>query len=291
MKKLLFGSMVLAGLLLLVSCGPKEYVGPADFSNSNITRAPIVVPTCTPKATPTPDPALQPKVTPTKAPVVTSTVTPEPTAEPTPEPTATPTVAPTKKPTVTPTPTAEPAKPTPEVTPTAIPTSVPTVVPTEAPALSDDEMLRSGWQQTVSVEETHRITFPEVFSECTIERTGSELVVRYTCPEDIAITFTVTYRMQSAIKDSLDEIFALEEAVISASTEENQAVCLWQEDGKIHRGIFIGIQYPQSLLGSAFGEEEQIPGVMQVVFSYPADNREMYETSEYNYYVIENREE
>ena len=97
--------------------------------------------------------------------------------------------------------------------------------------------------------------------------------------------------MQSSIKDSLNEVFAVEDAVIGASLEENQAVCLWQEDDKIHRGIFIGMQYPQSLLGSAFGEEEQIPGVMQVVFSYPADNREPYETSEYNYYVIENREE
>jgi hypothetical protein len=53
----------------------------------------------------------------------------------------------------------------------------------------------------------------------------------------------------------------------------------------------IDVQYPQSLLGSAFGEAEWIDGVMQVLFSYPADKREIYETEQYGFYVVDNGEE
>ena len=72
---------------------------------------------------------------------------------------------------------------------------------------------------------------------------------------------------------------------------EGRTTCLWQVGDKLHCGIFIDEQYPQSLLGTAFGEEEEISGVMQVVFSYPADQREIYETEQYSFYVINNGEE
>lgn len=304
MKKRILGVTAVTGLLLLMACGPKENVGPIEFSNGNITPTPIVVPTCTPTVTPTPDPANQPAVTPTE--VLKPTKAPDMT--PTAAPTATPTVAPTatKAPTATPTPTAAPtatpeptALPTatpvptevPTATPTAVPTAIPTAVPTKAPELSEDEMIKGGWQQTVSIEETHLIMFPECFRECTVERTGRDFIVSYTCPEDEAIAFTVAYRMQNTVKEALNEMFAMEDAVISATLEENQAVCLWQQDGMLYRGIFIGVQYPQTLFGSAFGEEEQIAGVMEVVFSYPADSSAVYEAPEYDYYVMENREE
>jgi hypothetical protein len=59
----------------------------------------------------------------------------------------------------------------------------------------------------------------------------------------------------------------------------------------VYHSVFIDVQYPQSLLGAAFGEEEWIAGVMQVVFSYPADIRDIYETEQYGFHVVYNGEE
>ncbi|MBP3578291.1 MAG: hypothetical protein J6K15_09300 [Lachnospiraceae bacterium] len=278
--------------LLLTACGPRENIGLIEFTDSNITATPIVVPTCTPTVTPTPDPAKQPTVAPTETvkptenPDKLPTATPEPTA--TLAPTATP--EPTSVPTITPMPTAEPTK-KPEATPTAEPTRLPTPVPTEEPVLSTEEMIRSGWQKTVSVDEKYMIIFPELFRESKVEKTGQELIVSYFCREDEFVKFRVMCQMQISLEEKLNEILGLGGVLLSGSAEEKQVIYQWQENGMIYRGTFIEEMYSQALLGSVFGEQEQIIGVMQVSLSYPADKRTIYEASEYNYYIMENGEE
>ena len=297
MKKIIYGGMVLAGLLLLASCGPKENVGPIDFTNDNITRTPIVVPTCTPTVTPTPDSKEQPTVTPTKKPEPTEelqpTETPEPTAELTPEPTAEPTVTPTKEPTATPTPTEIPAEPTieptPEVTPTIVPVLIPSPAPTEIPVLSTEDMVKNGWQKTVSIEETHQIIFPELFRESTVEKVGRELKTSYSCPEDKSVSFEIVYQMQKTVEEAVNELPA--GTILDGSLEEKQITYFWQENNTLYRGIFLEVLYPQYLLGDAFADNEQVVSTIRIVFAYPTEMRTTYETSEYNYYIINNGEE
>ena len=135
MKKVITGTIMVAGLLLFASCGSKEGIGPLPTPEVRYTPTPIVVPTCTPTATPTPDPAFLPE--PTTEPVVTETPVSEPTKAPTPSPEPTEAPTPSPEPTEAPTPSPEPTKaPTPSPEPTKAPT--PSPEPTKAPTPSPE---------------------------------------------------------------------------------------------------------------------------------------------------------
>ena len=296
MKKIKICIMVAAGLLLLASCGPKEGVGPIQPVESKNTPTPIIVPTCTPTATPTPDSANIPAVT--EAPEYTATPSPEPTATPSPEPTATPSPEPTATPSPEPTATPSPeptATPSPEPTatpspePTATPSPEPTVTP--SPTAVPDAIVSNGWQKTISIDEQYVIMFPELFRESTVSKIDSTLLVEYSCVENDAIHFAISYHLNQTLEEVTKEILATEGAQYEESPEEKRITCKWQEEGMIYYSILTESQYSKELLGNSFGEEEWITGVMEVVFSYPAENQDVYEAPEYNFYIKTRGEE
>lgn len=292
MKKIIIGITVMAGLLLLASCKPDNGAGPIIITESEFTPTPIVVPTCTPTASPTPDPAMLPTAAPTEEAQPNKGATPTPEEVATEAPTATPAAEPTPEPTETPVP--EPtATSVPEPTATPLPTATPTPSPSPSPTpvVDPESLVKNGWQKTVSIDEAYHIIFPDLFRESTVSKTGSELKVTYTCAENSAIKFSVIYSLQQTLEEKVKELPAAEGSILEGTLAEKRIVCRWQEEGKIYYGILLEGQYPQSLVGSAFGEAEWITGVMQVVFSYPADRNDEFETAEYSYYVIENREE
>ena len=274
MKKKQISIIAVAGLLLLAACGPKEGIGPIKFDNNGMTPTPIIVPTCTPTATPSPAPGLHPTVAPTK------TATPTPTA--------------TMAPTVTPTPSPEPTNtptPSPEPTVTSTPTPSPTPSPSPTPTVNPEPLVNNGWQKTVSIDEKYQIVFPELFRDSQLSKTDRELANVFYCAEDAEIEFKIVYTMLQTKEYFIYDILAAGGSVVEDRPEEGRTTCLWQLGDRIYCEILIDAQYPQYLLGTAFGEEEWITGVMQVVFSYPADKRDIYETEQYSFYVIDNGEE
>ena len=113
--------------------------------------------------------------------------------------------------------------------------------------------------------------------------------IQYSSPEDNSIAFEIVYQMQKTVEEAVNELPA--GTILDGSLEEKQITYFWQENNILYRGIFLEALYPQSLLGSAFAENEQVVGTIRIVFAYPAEMRTTYETSEYNYYVINNGEE
>lgn len=324
MKKIVMGTIMVAGLLLLASCGPEENVGPIELTPPLYTPTPIVVPTCTPAvtetptavpkvteaakptATPeplievtvTPEPTIEPTATPepTPEPTVEPTATPEPTAEPTIEPTVTPepTPEPTAEPTVTPEPTPEPtAEPTvtPEPTADTTITPLPTITPGPEPDINPAQLVNNGWQKTISITEAHEIIFPDIFRESTVEKTDQSLEITYTCKENPEIAFSVIYRMQTNTEEVIAEMQTMEGTAFTGTLGTNRVTYLWEKEGFLYAGVLLEEQFERAVLGNVFGEEEWIDGVIQVVFTYPANSRTEYETADYGYYIIGNREE
>lgn len=314
MKKRIIGAFAVMSLLLLVACEPKA--GPFEGENSGNTPTPAVVPTGTPMVTPSPVPVLRPTSTPTPSPrpsatpvptqTVEQTITPtmEPTATPTVEPTPTPaaeptaeptqaaepTVEPTATPTPSPTPSPEPSpEPTPE--PTMEPTATPTPSPTPTPTPDPEPLVTNGWQKMVSVDDKYRIIFPDVYRDSSVSKTDKVLTVSYFSAEHAEITFEIGYYLQRSREEFVNEILSAGGVIVEERPEEKRTSCRWQAENRVYFSIWIDEQYPQYLLGSSFGEEELVNGVMQVMFSYPADKCDIYETEQYVFYVVGNGEE
>lgn len=265
--------MVLLGSLLFISC--KQEV-PENIPESTVTPTGYDEPACTPTEMPEAEPSPVPSTVPT------ATVTPV--AETVPTPTQVP------KPTATPKPTEAP-KPTGEVLPTAEPTiepeqpELPSPIPSPVP---DAELLvNHGWQRAISIDEKFEIIFPELFVGSSLEKTDRELTVFYTTPSENGVSFKISYHMQTTMNDCLNGYLLPENAEVSDSTEENRVSVVWQENEILYRGILIESLYEKTLLGNAFEGGEWIPGVMELVFSYPAEQQQLYETAEYEFYVID----
>ena len=302
MKKMMIGIMITAGLLLFASCGSKEGIGPIEFPESPNTPTPIVVPTCTPTITPTPDPATQPtkapSATPTVAPSPTATQAPTPTVAPTVAPSPTPTPEPTLEPTATPTPSPMPTQaPSPEPTatpspePTATPAPTATPIPSPTPTVNPEPLVTNGWQKSISIDENYIVVFPELFRDSYVTKTDRDMEIVFSSEADKAVEFVISYRMMQTTKDILAQLELLGELSVTELPEQKRAVYILKTDNRVYRGILQQEEYSRELLGDVFGEEEWITGVMQVVFSYPAENSSEYETLQYGYYIIENREE
>ena len=97
--------------------------------------------------------------------------------------------------------------------------------------------------------------------------------------------------MQQKKQEMVYDILATNGLILEERPKEQRINCLWLNGNRMYHEILIDAQYPQSLLGTVFFEEEWVDGVMQVVFSYPAERRELYETELYSFYVVENGEE
>jgi len=296
LKKYWISIVVAAGLFLLASCGSKEGIGPITIVDKG-TPTPIVVPTCTPTVTPTPNPEDKPVI---PSPTPTVTVAPSPTPTETPE--ITPTVAPTVTPTPVPDITSVPEE-TPTVTPTVAPTEAPepfpleTVTPTpevteipeeqETPEIDPKPLVYKGWQQTVSIDRNYLIIFPDMFKDSVIDRTEQELKVLYSCAADEAISFQTSYVMQTSLEELLSSIPETEEIVVEHAPEEQRVSFVWNKDGMIYQGIIQESRYPGEWLETSV-EDEWISGVMQVVFGYPEERKNEYETVWYRFFVVNN---
>jgi hypothetical protein len=130
-----------------------------------------------------------------------------------------------------------------------------------------------------------------MYKESVVSKTEKVLSVYYLCAEDIEIQFEISYHLQQTREEFVNEILSAGGTVTEERPEENRTTCRWQTEDMMHCAVFIDEQYPQYLLGSSFGEEEWTAGVMQVMFSYPADKVDIYETEQYNFYVVGNGEE
>ncbi len=294
--------IIMAGLLLLASCKPKHGAGPIEMPADNNTPTPIVVPTCTPTAGPSPKPALHPTTDPTKKPTAEPTrevlpspspmptVTPEPTMTLSPEPMSSPSPAPTLTPTPSPSPSPMPtATPSPIPSPTLSPSPTPSPLPT--PTVNPELLVTNGWQKTISIDENYVIIFPELYNESAVSKTDRELAVRYSCNTKEDIAFEISYGMHQNLSDIVMDILGANGIVYDEVPGQKRISYRWRLGDTMYRGILIEAQYPQSLLGASFGEEEWVTGVMKIIFSYPVEQSAIYEAEEYSYYVIENREE
>jgi len=292
MKKMISGIMMTAGLLLFVSCGPMVDAEPIKPIGGATTPTIIVVPTCTPEAVLDPSATSVPQPTVTKAADNAVTLTPVP--EPAEEPSVTPTVG--IKPTDMPQPT-DAIKPTeaPELTlvPTITPEPVetPQVTLTPAPFIDVNMLIDSGWQKTISIDEKYTIVFPGLFRESVVTKEDKDLITKYTCAEENDIEFRIAYLLQQTLEDVENAILSEGGTILEGSLAEKRVVLEWQEAGMVYRIALHEEQYSQNLLGFAFGEEEWITGVMQVVFIYPEEHRANFETTEYSYYIKQNGEE
>ncbi len=305
MKRLIVWMLLTAGLLLLVSCQKEMKPGPIEVPDDGLTSTPIVVPTCTPTEGPTGTATSQP------SPIPVATATPS-VAVPSPEPTIIPditmlpdisvTVMPTEEPDTTPSPTAEPtATKTPEPSPTAEPTVAPSPEPTMpvsptpepevTPVVTPEMLVNRGWQKTGSIEDMYTIIFPELFRNSALSKTDRDLTVSYTCAEDEAVEFMINYRMLQSRLEVLEEILSEGGTITEEVYGEESTSYLLQKEGRMHRGVLFETTYSGELLGKTFGEEEAITGVMQVVFIYPVEETEKYQTEQYGYYIIKNRED
>ena len=264
--------MMLLTSLLFASCRQEI---PENTPGSTITPTGCEAPTCTPAETPEAELPLGPSVVPTvtEVPVVETVPTPTQIPEPTdvPEPTEAP-------------------EPTGEVLPTAEPTVIPEQPelpsPSPSPVPNAELLVNHGWQRAISIDENYEILFPELFLGSSLEKTDRELTVFYTAPSDDGVSFKISYHMQTTLDEFLSASLLTENAVAYDNTEENRVSAVRQESGTLCRGILIESRYAKTLLGNAFAGEEWIPGVMEVTFSYPSEQKQLYETAEYEFYVI-----
>ena len=291
-KKTILWGILTAVLLLLVACEPKTVAQPTGVPKQPTPTIQSVSPTEKPVAEVTTMPiATLPGESP--RPTVVITITPEP--EVTIVPTVTAAVLPTTFSTPTPEPTIPPVSPTevPEVslTETPVPTATltPTVTPT--PTINPEPLVTKGWQKNVSMDERYAIVFPELFRDSYVVKTDRELFLGYTSKEDTEILFAICYTMKQTLEEAVEEIVLADGIICEKKEEERRVHYQFQKDGIMYCGILVENPYSGDLLGDAFGEEESITGVMEVMFSYPAERAAEYETEEYSFYVVENREE
>ena len=317
MKKRIWSITAVIVLLLLAACGQKD-------KNSVISGEGQKMPTPTerPVGTPMADisqvPNVQPTVTPTVSPEqmavpgITQTIVPTLSIEPTavlvpsgeltsaPTASASPTVEPSVEPTVSMPPTPEPTitklpVPTatliPSVEPIETPTPTVTQSPVPTPTINPNPLITHGWQKMISVDEKYKIIFPEIYKESVVRKTNTELEISYSCMENTDISLTMGYTMLQKREYFVYEILSVGGTIIEECPSEKRTTCVWQLENKKYLATFIDEEYAGDLLGSAFGDAEWVPGVMHVVFSYPADKIDIYETEPYYFYIVNNEEE
>lgn len=256
------------------------------------------IPTKAPPATAVPSPTIeaQETVTPEPTEAVMPTVFPTEAVTPTPIETIAPT--PTKIPTATPSPTetAVPSpttaaqetvtpEPTKAVVPTVAPTEpvTPTPVPTSVPQASAEELVYHGWQSVNDLTGTYRIVFPEVFTEGFIEQAEDAILFWYQSRENPEILLSVQFLLEKDFDLLADEI---------GENHAMQEIAIGEKKGFFYqgeRGAFFASGYLVEHFYEAFVQETdgiKPVGSLLVEFSYPKEQRDRYETEQYQYYII-----
>jgi len=261
--------MILAAGLLFASCRQEI---PGNLPGNTITPTGHETSVSTPGETADAEPTLGPTVVPnvTDFPAVSTVPTPTQALEPTdvPEPTRAP-------------------EPTGEIAPTETPEQSGLPLPSQNSMPDVELLVNRGWQRAVSIDGAYEVIFPELFRGSSLEKTDRELTVLYTDPSDERARFRISYRMQTTLEEFLSDMSLPEGTFVFDEQEENRVYGIWQEEERVYRGILIECRYAKTLLGSAFEGEEWIPGVMEVVFSYPLEMQGAYETTGYEFYVID----
>ena len=161
--RMIFGGVVLVGLVMFVACGSPQTAVPTPTPESTATAVvtstpePTATHTPQPTATSTPQPTNTPTPSPTDTPPPTSTPTPVPTDTPTPKPTQTPTPRPTA--TLTPRPTATP-RPTPTPRPSLLEISCSEVAAQLPPIMnsnSSNSVVKITLAQRIAVSDTRLV--------------------------------------------------------------------------------------------------------------------------------------
>lgn len=111
-------------------------------------------------------------------------------------------------------------------------------------------------------------------------------MIAYTCPEDEEIGFFISYNMMQTLEESMEEVLQEGGIIVEESTEEGLATYLLLINGQKYQGVLMEGQYSKTLLGTGFGEEEWINGIMNITFAYPEDREQNYQTEQYSYYVV-----
>ena len=249
------------------------------------------IPTKPPTATALPTATLPAEVRPTVTGTPVPTETLVPTATNTPTPTDTPIPTATNAPTLTPTPTetavpiptpTEMVMPTPSPTPVPSPTPEPTVVP-PVPEVNPEALLNHGWQSVMDLTESYQILFPELFTESEIEYADELVVFHYANSKDAGIGFKICFLLEKDFDLLADEI-GEEHEMYEMTLDEQQ---VFRYTGK--RGKFLCSGYVlENTYGitSEDGEETEQAGALLIEFTYPIEQCELYETEQYQFYII-----
>jgi len=272
MKKKWIWIILIAGLLF-ASC--RQIENPPVEPGTTIAPTGCEFPTCTPGESAEAEPTLGPTVIPAVTEIPDTPVVPTPTQALVPTDMPEPSNAP---------------EPTGEAETTAVPTEEPEQsefpLPSPSPVPDAELLVNNGWQRAISIDDTYEILFPDLFRGSSLEKSDRELTVYYTDPSDERVAFRITYRMQSSMEECLAALSVPENSLFRDEPEENRVSGIWQEEETVYRAILTESRYSKALLGNAFEGEEWIPGVMEVVCSYPQELQLQYETAEYNFYVI-----
>lgn len=151
-------------------------------------------------------------------------------------------------------------------------------------------LVSDGWQKVKSIEDQFYIIFPELFCDSYLLRTNQKLLLGYTSTQKPEAEFQIVYTMQQTLSEAEEQLL-LAGADLKQELEKNRTAYVFIEEGITHQGCLVEVQYSVELLGSTFGEEGSVTGVMRVELIYPEAETAEYQQETYHFYVIDNREE
>ena len=279
------------GIVLLCACTKNVPVSVIPTESQIPSQGISFIPTVTETISPTKE-----IVSPTKEPTMspTHTITPSPTSTPIPTNTATPTntiaPTPTKKPMATKAPTV-----TKEITVTKTPTVTATPVPTvdntditKNPSIdvTKESLLQNNWQSMVDISGTYYIVFSNCFNYSEVKKGETTLDIRYTSEQYKNIQFQVLYSMQQTATQVLDKVIEQGGIILEEDASNGSIFYTVEKEQKVYQGVVLEKEYKRELLGDVFGEEDNIVGTMQVVFTYPKEQYVKYEADKFHYYLV-----
>ena len=294
------------GIILLCACkenvpvvvNPRVTQGVTNTVTPSITEknkiSPTKRPTVTVTSIPSPTNTETPMLTQSLAPTLTETPIPTQSLAPTLTETPIPTQPLVPTLTETPIPT-QPLVPTSPIRPTKTPTATqepeivsPTPIPTISLNIGMDleQLLAQGRQSLLDISESYYIIFSDCFDGSQVNKEEQTLEILYTSSKEDNIQFQILYSIQQTSDVIVNKIVKQGGVLIKEDTINRRVSYQLESNEMMYQGVIIENEFKKELLGSMFGEQENIIGTMQVVFSYPKEMEKKYETELFKYYVI-----